>query len=304
MKRAVLAVVLVVLGSSSAWAQATRTWVSGVGADDNPCSRTAPCKTFAGAILKTAAGGEISVLDPGGYGSVNITKSITIDGAGTHASILASGTTGIIVNVAASDRVVLRNLAINGAGTTTGLRGIRFLAGGSLTIENCVVMNFRTSPGTGLDVVAPNSTTTVINSTFVQNTNGASVAPTSGTAKVVVENSRFVDNKTGVGLRAQDNATVTVRGSVASGNATGLTAFGNPGTAIIDVEETIVSNNTFGVVAGLGSGTSRVRMSNTMVTGNGTGLFADATGQVHSWGNNRIIDNTTNGVPNVVIAEQ
>src|SRR5438477_3797204 len=49
-----------------AFAQATRTWVSGVGDDVNPCSRTAPCKTFAGAISKTAGGGEIDVLDPGG----------------------------------------------------------------------------------------------------------------------------------------------------------------------------------------------------------------------------------------------
>jgi len=68
--------------ATSAQAQATRTWVSGVGDDANPCSRTAPCKTFAGAISKTAAGGEISVLDPGGFGAVTITKSITINGDG------------------------------------------------------------------------------------------------------------------------------------------------------------------------------------------------------------------------------
>src|SRR5262245_48964588 len=71
------------VGTSAAYAQATRTWVSGVGDDVNPCSRTAPCKTFAGAISKTAAGGEISVLDPGGFGGVTITKSITINGEGT-----------------------------------------------------------------------------------------------------------------------------------------------------------------------------------------------------------------------------
>jgi len=79
-------------------AQATRTWVSGVGDDANPCSRTAPCKTFAGAISKTAPGGEINALDPAGYGAVMITKSITIDGGGTLASILASGgINGIVV---------------------------------------------------------------------------------------------------------------------------------------------------------------------------------------------------------------
>src|SRR5438128_4271429 len=79
-------------------AQANRTWVSGVGDDVNPCSRTAPCKTFAGAISKTADPGEIDALDPGGFGAVTITKSITIDGSGTFASILSSGVQGVIVN--------------------------------------------------------------------------------------------------------------------------------------------------------------------------------------------------------------
>src|ERR671935_826139 len=94
---------LCLLCSSLAQAQATRTWVSGVGDDVNPCSRTAPCKTFAGAISKTAINGEIDVLDPGGFGAVTITKSITIDGSGTFASVLAAGTNGIIINGAGID---------------------------------------------------------------------------------------------------------------------------------------------------------------------------------------------------------
>src|SRR5437762_8462127 len=85
--------------TSIAQAQATRTWVSGVGNDANPCSLTAPCKTFAGAISKTFINGEIDVLDPGGFGTVTITKSITIDGTGTFASILNSSTTGITINL-------------------------------------------------------------------------------------------------------------------------------------------------------------------------------------------------------------
>src|ERR1044071_1841781 len=127
-----LALIVLTLGITSlANAQATRTWVSGVGDDANPCSRTAPCKTFAGAISKTAASGEISVLDPGGFGAVNITKAITINGDGTLAGILASLTTGIIVNAPAStDVVVLRNLSINGA--NNGTNGIRFSGQGKL----------------------------------------------------------------------------------------------------------------------------------------------------------------------------
>src|ERR1041385_8664034 len=121
-----LAVFVVSLACGTlAQAQATRTWVSGVGDDANPCSRTAPCKTFAGAISKTAAGGEISVLDPGGFGAITITKAITINGDGQIAGITASLVNGVIVNAGANDRVVLRNIAIQGVGN--GLNGIRYL---------------------------------------------------------------------------------------------------------------------------------------------------------------------------------
>src|SRR5579859_6177413 len=115
---------ITVLGTSVMYGQASRTWVSGVGDDANPCSRTAPCKTFAGAISKTAAGGEIDALDPSGFGAVTITKSITIDGGeGQVGSVLVSGTNGIVVQAASSDIVTLRNLTINGIGT--GLNGIK-----------------------------------------------------------------------------------------------------------------------------------------------------------------------------------
>src|SRR6201990_662492 len=122
------------LASAPAHAQATRTWVSGVGDDVNPCSRTAPCKTFAGAISKTADKGEIDCLDPGGFGTVTITKNITIDGTtgAGFGSILAAGTNGVNVNDGATATpntitVALRNLSINGA--STGFDGIRFVAG-------------------------------------------------------------------------------------------------------------------------------------------------------------------------------
>src|SRR3954453_760609 len=104
--------------ASLAQAQASRTWVSGVGDDANPCSRTAPCKTWAGAISKTAVNGEIDAMDPGGFGTVNITKGITIDGGQTHASILATVTNGIIINITGvandTQKVIIRRLSING----------------------------------------------------------------------------------------------------------------------------------------------------------------------------------------------
>src|SRR4249920_781733 len=149
------------LTASLASAQASRTWVSGVGDDANPCSRTAPCKTFAGAISKTAAGGEISVLDPGGFGTVTITKSITISGVGENASILGSTTNGININAGVNDVVTLHNIQINGF--TNGLIGIRFLAGKALVLDDVRVFGF----ATGMQTEAGN--TTINRSSFTNN---------------------------------------------------------------------------------------------------------------------------------------
>src|SRR5947209_2952408 len=142
---AVAALIAALVLPASAVAQASRTWVSGVGDDANPCSRTAPCKTFAGAISKTAAGGEIDALDPGGYGGVTITKAITIDGGGGQvASVLVSGTNGVNVQAGPTGVVILRNLRINGieGAGSGGLNGIRYLSGASLHVENCYIFGF------------------------------------------------------------------------------------------------------------------------------------------------------------------
>src|SRR6186997_2361571 len=135
------AVSLTLTIASLTQAQATRTWVSGVGDDANPCSRTAPCKTYAGAISKTAKDGEISTLDPGGFGAVTITKSITINGGGAgqgYGSILASLVNGIIINItdAADVRKTVRLDWLNINGASTGLDAIRFIAGTALFVEN------------------------------------------------------------------------------------------------------------------------------------------------------------------------
>src|SRR5712672_366565 len=142
--------------SAPAHAQATRTFVSGVGNDANPCSRTAPCKTFAGAISKTFINGEIDCLDPGGFGAVTVTKSITLDCTGTFGSILASGTTGVTINIPVSANdpfrtVRLRGLSINGSGasgtigTRTGIRGVRILDALVVEIEDTAITDFVTA---------------------------------------------------------------------------------------------------------------------------------------------------------------
>src|SRR5437764_14346723 len=153
---------------AAASAQATRTWVSGTGDDANPCSRTAPCKTFAGAISKTAAGGEIDALDPGGFGAVTITKGMTIDGGGGQvASVLVSGTNGIVVQAGPSDVVILRNLRINGIGS--GLNGVRFLSGKDLNLENCYIFGFTQN---GIDIALSASASAHVLNTVVKNNGG------------------------------------------------------------------------------------------------------------------------------------
>src|SRR5918912_3007875 len=159
-----IASLALLLCANAALAQATRTWVSGVGDDANPCSRTAPCKTFAGAISKTAAGGEINCLDPGGFGGVTITKSLTIKCHYTEGGVLVSGTNAIVVNAASTDKVTLRGLDINGIGTgaQTSLNGVRVLSAAEVHILDSEIYRFKT----GVDVNPSAATTKVI----VQNT--------------------------------------------------------------------------------------------------------------------------------------
>ena len=149
------------LGVTPASAQATRTWVSGVGDDVNPCSRTAPCKTFAGAISKTAAGGEINCLDPGGFGAVTIIKSMTISCPYTEGGALAGGN-GIVVNLPAStDVVYLRGLDIFGVNPPSN--GVRFIGQGTLHIEDSVIRRFNAANSAGISFAPParpNSTST------------------------------------------------------------------------------------------------------------------------------------------------
>lgn len=201
-------------------AQATRTWVSGVGDDVNPCSRTAPCKTFAGAISKTAAGGEIDCLDPGGFGALTITKSIIIDCNGTLGSVLSSGVQGIIINAnAASDIVTLRNLSINGAGTTLGTNGVAVLAAKHVQLENVWINNYSNA---AVLVNATNSTRLVAENVSIgDSANGVVVSTTIGTANVSLNNVG-ISNIAGDAVRGGGNSTIAVRGSRISSVGVGL----------------------------------------------------------------------------------
>ena len=252
-KLAALAVIVVCgMTASPAFGQATRTWVSGVGDDANPCSRTAPCKTFAGAISKTAVDGIIDAMDDGGFGAVTITKSITIDGAGHSAGLLASG--GInAVNIAIpptdpNQRVTLRGLNIEGHGTTLGLNGVNVVAGtGAETIhlENVHISHFSRagvflSPGPG---APPQINLSLENVVIEDSGNGLNIRPGDDLHKVnaLVRNSVFTNlhtnglPDTGIGVAADTGAHVWLTGDTIFGNDVGLRTFATKGAdGVID----------------------------------------------------------------------
>ncbi len=247
-------------GTMIAMAQATRTWVSGVGDDVNPCSRTAPCKTLAGAISKTATGGEINVIDPGGFGAVTITKSITIDGSGIIGSILSSATNGIVVN-APGGLVTIRNFSINGAGTTLGINGIRVMAVKKLLVENCMLSNFSAN---GIDFNSTTAADMVINNTTIQNASGgiSYTGPSSSTGSAgftVIDGCHIQSiQNTGISIGA---GTATVGNSVISGCGTGLESKTG---ATAHLSGNIITNNAT-ALKGPGTITSS---KNNSVTGN------------------------------------
>jgi hypothetical protein len=283
---------------AQAQAQATRTWVSGVGDDANPCSRTAPCKTFAGAISKTAAGGEINCLDPAGFGAVTITKSISIDCRNTTGGVLAALVNGVIINALATDEIILRGLDINGAGGAGGLDGIRFLAGGSLHVEDTTINNMTNGINVGLNQ-AGNAEVYVKNTYLRNNSNVGIFVSNAGTGlvNVVVERSSSENNV--FGLIGRNNSRVAVRHAFFSGNSTTgilsevLTA--GP-ISIIDVIDSLVTNNGTGLSAGNSAQANQgnLRVSGSTISFNGTGVTA-GNGAANTFADNILRDNTANG---------
>ncbi len=270
-----------ILIASAANAQ-TRTWVSGVGNDANPCSRTAPCKTFAGALSKTSAGGEISALDPGGFGAVTITKSITINGDGTLAGVLASLVNGITINAGAADRVVLRNLSINGAGN--GISGVRFLAGKSVVLDNVTISGFTTR---GISVaLGAAGDVFVKNSHITKSGVGVFASTTVGLARVTLENTSIVGNTTN-GIEGGANSRINASNSVISGNGTnGVLA--NSASTRIALTTCQVSFSVTGINASVAG--SITRLSDNDIFNNDTGVDIVG-GAIETAGNNRIAGN-------------
>jgi hypothetical protein len=282
--------------ASLAQAQATRTWVSGVGDDANPCSRTAPCKTFAGAISKTATGGEINAIDPAGFGTVTLTKSITIDGGGTQSSILSAGATqGILVNAPATSHVVIRNLSINGAGT--GSFGIRMLAGGSMSVENVAISGL-TNHGIQINLANGTTSNVFIKDCFIRTgettvSRGINIQPVSGTANVTATIDNVRMERMFVGLYVGEGGKATLRNSVATNMSyAGVVTEAVSGNAQSNIINTALVHNGIGLQAG--AGPTITRINNVTIANNNTQGIIGA-GNVISFGNNNVFGNATDG---------
>jgi hypothetical protein len=302
----------VTFSASLAQAQATRTWVSGVGDDANPCSRTAPCKTFPGAISKTATNGEIDVLDPGAYSTVTITKSITIDGTGTFAGVLSPGSNAVIINLTNSlsadplKTVRLRGISYNGSGTCgagcngrSGFNGILVSSANvnppKLSVEDCTIDSFT------LDGIffSSNGGDLIVRNTVIRNNGDAGILLDSAGANIVhgtIENSNMSLNADGI--RVEDNVRAGVKDSTMSSNTgNGVAAINVSSSNVIQVLHSMISENRQnGLVAGGNTTFSNIQIAESMIIHNNVGVaFSNANGHINSWGNNYLSLNGTDG---------
>jgi hypothetical protein len=280
--------------ATPALAQNPRAFVSAInGSDSNPCSRAFPCRTFAFAITLTNPGGEIDTLDPGGYGAVTITKSVSIvSGLGEAGVLVPTAGTGITINAGPTDVINLRGLLVEGAGV--GQNGIQFNSGGTLTIEQCVVRNLTNN---GIALLPSASSKFEISDTFVANANGGNgivVQPTGSFAVNALFNRVEVDNNGDGILVVSDTANLnaTVSDSVIAGNSgNGLDVEGaltNIVTMMV-FHSVVANNHSSGLF--VSGGSTALRIGQSTVTGNVHGWVGDI-GNVLSYGNNQIDGNT------------
>src|SRR4051812_28418392 len=234
----------------SASAQATRTWVSGVGDDANPCSRTAPCKTFAGAISKTANGGGINCLHPGGFGGVTIGKSLTIKCHYTEGGALVAGTNAIVINATSTDKVTIRGLDINGAGgaggaAPTSLNGVKVLSAAKVSLVDNEIYQFKA--GVNINPTSPTTRVVLVRNHIHANDIGVITAPGSNAATATTatfRNNDIQDNTCGIsgGAFGTNGSTPT---TTDCGTATNVTGINQP--VRLHVYESGVNDGGFGV---------------------------------------------------------
>jgi hypothetical protein len=267
-----------------------RTFVASTGSDANPCSRTAPCRTFAVALVQTASGGEVVALDTGGYGTLTINQSVTITAApGVQAFIAPSSGTAIEVNAGPADVIILRNLQLNSQGASYG---VLWEAGGSLHIENLTVNGFNT---VGISASLLNNAELFVADTVLRHNNSAAISLNCASCTLRAAISRVRAEGNGDGITVGDNAFATVKDTIASGGSYGFHASSYAGSSDLNLERCIATNNIGGFRAESSFSTAIIRVSNCVVAHNGTGVSAGTNGTTLSRGNNTVEANTSNG---------
>jgi hypothetical protein len=265
---------------------AQRTFVSAQhGSDSNPCSVASPCRTFAAAISAVAAGGEVVVLDSGGYGQFTVSKAVSVETpAGIYAGVSATAGDGIDVSAGASDIVVLRGLTVYGFSGAND--GINFTSGAALHVESCIVNGF---PTWGIYQTA--NATLYLTDTTLRNGGGGIFLNPSTNSTASVDHCR-IQNNSGIGFAAVDGVKADVRDCVSSNNSTGFEAGGYSIVAEVNLENCLASNNTGSGVATVNTA-GVVRISGSTVTANGTGLYQQGSETLGSWGGNHVAGNGT-----------
>jgi len=277
--------------AAPAKAQATRTWVASTGSDANGCSRPSPCATFAGALSKTAAGGEINCVDAGGFGAVSINKSITIDCNAAGGSILANGVNGIVVTAGVNDKIVLRNLNIQGIGS--GPNGIRFTAGLHLTVDNVTITGFTSR---GIDVDKSASGNLYVRDTRIANVaTGVRLFTGLGGINAQLDNVS-IDNASASGLEVASGSTIASISNSVISNAGGSGLLMSGG-GFINASRTTIARSGIAVNANAAAGSIRVSAMNLQDNSTGFAVVSGAT--ISSAGNNKVIG-TVGASPNGV----
>ena len=297
--------------ATPAAAQSSETWVSGVGSDANPCSRTSPCLTFTGALAQTSAGGQINCLDPGNFGDVTISESVTIDC--DKGTIIETSSHAVTISAGASDTVTIRGVQIDGGLASTG-NGIHYVSGGKVILDKVSIRNFLAD---GIDFRPAASVQLFITDSAITNNRssiagaGLLVIPTGTPTAVISLDNVSMNGNTSAGLRIKTasmtggGVAVKVSGSSFNNNAFGMVVQAGAGTApaTVTVDSTELTRNTN---HGLGASgpNAQILVSNSVITGNGMGAVGAASGTVISAGGNVLTSNSANGAFTSTVAQQ
>jgi hypothetical protein len=296
---AVISIAAAAFSATAATAQNARSFVSGHGNDANSCLYAAPCRTFAGAYPKTNAGGEISVLDPAGFGPLTITHALSIvnDGVGEASIVLVAAGNAITINAGAGDAVSLRGLTLDGSGTDSTV-GIAFNSGAALTVQNCVVRHFG---GVGINFAPGTASNLAVSNVLIADNalDGVNIAPTaSGVITAVLNRVELSNNYNGVYVTGSASTGTSVDASVTESVAAknrniGYVAVTNTVPTTLTLVRSIAANNSKGIFAHSAGAT--VRLASSAVIANSTnGWWTDTGGVIATYGDNYIDGNGAN----------